>query len=168
MSPFILTLRLDAASSEHFNALRREHFPPERNHLDAHLTLFHALPAEEETRIRADLDEICAATPLPNLEYPRLRFLGKGTAVEVEAPAVVILRRELSQRWRAFLGAQDGQNIRPHVTIQNKVPPAQARALFDQLSQSWKPFEGVGEGLALWIYRGGPWESAGEWNFAAR
>ena len=32
--------------SERFDRLRAEHFPPERNHLAAHVTLFHALPGE--------------------------------------------------------------------------------------------------------------------------
>ena len=165
MQPFILTLQLDAASFEKFNALRQQHFPPSRNYLDAHLTLFHALPAASESQICADLDEICARTPPLQLHYPGLRFLGKGTAIEVEAPALVQLRRELSARWRALLGAQDSQVIKPHITIQNKVTPAKARALFDDLSEQWRPCDGNGVGLALWIYRGGPWEAAGQWRF---
>ncbi len=166
MQPFTLTLWLDADSSAKFNALRRQHFPRERNYLDAHLTLFHALPADAETRIRADLDEICGAISPLDLYYPDLRFLGKGTAIEVEAPAVVKLRRGLSNQWRDLLGAQDGRVIKPHITIQNKVAPEKARALFDELSDKWRPFGGRAEGLQLWRYKGGPWEAAGDWKFA--
>ena len=165
MQPLILTLWLDAQSTEKFNDLRRQHFPRERNYLDAHLTLFHALPAAAETRIRADLEEISARTPLLDLDYPNLRFLGKGSAVEVESRALVELRRELSSKWRDALGAQDSRVIKPHVTIQNKVSPDEARALFDQLSRDWQPFGGRGEGLLLWRYQGGPWEAAGQWKF---
>lgn len=62
MQPLILTLWLDDDAARHFNELRQRYFPRERNYLDAHLTLFHALPAVAEARIRADLDEICAHT----------------------------------------------------------------------------------------------------------
>ena len=161
MPPFILTLRLDADSQQTFNDLRRAHFPRERNYLDAHLTLFHALPAESEARLRAELDEVSARTAPLDLRYPGLRFLGKGSAIEVEAPGVVELRRELSARWRDILGAQDSRVIKPHITVQNKVTPAKARALFDELSQGWQPFDGRGEGLQLWRYQGGPWGRRG-------
>ena len=123
MQPLILTLKMDAASFERLDALRGQHFPRERNYLGAHLTLFHALPAEREAQVRADLAEVCAASAPMSLEFPALKFLGRGTAVEVRAPEVEALRRELSARWRAFLGAQDAQTIRPHVTLQNKVAP---------------------------------------------
>ena len=165
MQPFILTLWLDDESSAYFNDLRQQHFPRERNYLDAHLTLFHALPAESEAQIRADLDGVAAVGAPLDLRFPDLRFLGKGVAIEVEAPALVRLRRELSDKWRPLLGAQDARVIKPHITIQNKVTPAKARALFDELSEKWRSFEGCGIGLQLWRYQGGPWEAAGEWKF---
>ena len=56
MQPLIVTLTLDAPARERFDALRRRHFPPERNHLAAHLTLFHALPGELEQQVRQDLE----------------------------------------------------------------------------------------------------------------
>lgn len=165
MQPLILTLQLDAESFARLNTLRRQHFPPERNHLDAHITLFHALPAERETEIRAHLDHICARTAPLTLQFPRLRSLGKGVAVEVEAPELESLRRQLVSEWNGFLGPQDSQRIRPHVTICNKVSPEAARALFDELSLKWESFDGRGEGLQLWWYRGGPWEAAGLFPF---
>ena len=48
MPPLIVTALLDEVAQERFDRLRREHFPPERNHLDAHLTLFHRLPDDPE------------------------------------------------------------------------------------------------------------------------
>lgn len=166
MQPFILTLQLDAESFAYFNQLRQQYFPRERNYLDAHLTLFHALPADAEAQIRADLDAVGAVKAPRGLSYPNLRFLGKGTAIAVEAPALVQLRRELSNKWRPLLGAQDARVIQPHITIQNKVAAARARALFDELSEKWHPFDGRGTGLQLWRYQGGPWEAAGRWEFA--
>ena len=48
MPPLIVTALLDEVAQERFDRLRREHFPPERNQLDAHLTLFHRLPDDPE------------------------------------------------------------------------------------------------------------------------
>ena len=166
MQPFILTLWLDAESADYFNELRARHFPRERNYLDAHLTLFHALPAEAESQIRADLNAVAEVTPPLDLRFPDARFLGKGVAIEVEAPALVQLRRELSAKWRPLLGAQDARVIKPHITIQNKVTPAKARELFDEITAKWRSFDGRGIGLKLWRYKGGPWAAAGQWEFA--
>ena len=42
--PFIVTAELPGEIFSWVDGLRRAHFPPERNHLSAHVTLFHALP----------------------------------------------------------------------------------------------------------------------------
>ena len=54
--PLVATLIMEPAAATYFNELRQLHFPPERNHLKAHLTLFHALP--DEPWIIADLKEL--------------------------------------------------------------------------------------------------------------
>ncbi|HEX9995723.1 MAG TPA: 2'-5' RNA ligase family protein [Abditibacterium sp.] len=166
MPPLILTLKLDADSFSLLDALRKQHFPPDRNVLSAHLTLFHALPGENEAEISAQLVEIAARTEVLALNFSGARFLGKGVAIEVDSPRLVGLRRELSALWKPFLSAQDAQTIRPHVTIQNKVNPDEARPLFERTKRTWKPFEGRGEGFSLWRYMGGPWEKAHEFNFS--
>jgi 2'-5' RNA ligase len=147
------------------NQLRQQHFPPRRNFLSAHITLFHALPAEQETLVRDTLTEVCQRTPTIPLHFNSLRFLGRGVAIEVDSPPLLALRRELAAAWQDFLTPQDRQGYRPHVTIQNKVTPDMARHLFEGLSSTWEPFEGHSEALLLWRYRGGPWEAAGEFGF---
>src|SRR3546814_20545426 len=42
--PIIATATMGAADQRHFDALRAPHFPPERNHLPAPITLFHPPP----------------------------------------------------------------------------------------------------------------------------
>ncbi len=49
----------------------------------------------------------------------------------------------------------------PHVTIQNKVTPEQARLLLTTLSATFTPFSIDALGVDLWYYRDGPWENAG-------
>jgi hypothetical protein len=43
-APIIISALLGPEDFGWLNDLRRAHFPPERNQLDAHLTLFHHLP----------------------------------------------------------------------------------------------------------------------------
>lgn len=163
--PLILTLKLDPKTFDFFNQLRQQHFPPARNFLPAHITLFHALPGDQETKIKQTLQALCSQTAVLPLTFPDLRFLGKGVAVEVECPQFVQLRQQLAQHWHAWLSRQDQQKYRPHITLQNKVTADQARSLYEQLANDWNPLHGKGEGLLLWYYKGGPWELAGDFAF---
>jgi hypothetical protein len=52
--------------------------------------------------------------------------------------------------------------------VQNKVTPAEARALLSTLTASFAPFEALALGLDLWHYRGGPWELAARHPFTPR
>ena len=162
--PQILTLVLDEPSQERFDALRREHFPPERNHLQAHVTLFHALPGEQERALAADLDEL-ARRPAYDVDVVRVRSLGRGVAYDLRSPVLAAQRQELARRWSPWLTRQDAAPHAPHVTVQNKVDPQTARELHASLAASFTP-EGVpARGLGLWRYLGGPWAPEGEHPF---
>ncbi len=166
-APLVLTLALDAEAAAWLEALRRAHFPPERNLVPAHVTLFHALPGEAIGEVRARLAAECAAVaPGLSVRLGPPRLLGRGVALAVEAPpAVAALRARLAAAWRDRLTRQDAQGWRPHATVQNKVAPEAARALHAALLAALPPREGRAEGLSLWRYRGGPWEPAAAFRF---
>lgn len=165
-APLILTVQLDDASFAHFQAMRQRHFPPARNHIPAHLTLFHHLPGARIGWITQELARLAqASAPVPG-RVAGLRFLGKGVAYEIDCPEIERLRAVLSGVFADHLTPQDRQRIRPHVTIQNKVAPADARRLFDDLSAGFQPFAVQATGFLLWRYRGGPWDAAGRFPFA--
>lgn len=164
--PLIVTLKLDAVSFERLDGLRRMHFPPERNFLSAHVTLFHALPGSELAKIRSHLEQISASTPILNLAFPRVRMLGRGVAIEVMSPGLQALHDRLAACFNAWLTPQDRQGVRPHVTIQNKVSVQEARELHDALAPEWKMPPGQAAGLLLWEYKGGPWLGIEEFSFA--
>ena len=157
--PLILTLKIDDTTFTQLDGLRQAHFPPERNFLAAHITLFHALPGEQTDRICATLQTLCAATPAIALALPGVRFLGRGVALIVESPPLLRLRGQLADTWQEWLTPQDRQRYQPHVTIQNKVTAPVARNLYEELRTTWQPLAGLGEGLLLWRYLGGPWEA---------
>ncbi|MDP9458053.1 MAG: phosphoesterase HXTX [Actinobacteria bacterium] len=156
---------MDEASQERFDRLREAHFPPERNYLSAHLTLFHHLPGDREGEVVEEIREACGRQQPITLRAAGLLFMGRGVAYKLEAPELVGLRRRLAKAWEPFLTNQDRQGLRPHVTVQNKVSPEKARALHRELEGSFSPFEIRGEGLLLWRYLGGPWEPVGEYPF---
>jgi hypothetical protein len=165
-APLILTLGLDEASFARLEGLRRAHFPPHLNRIPAHVTLFHALPGDEEPAILLRLAEVVRDTaPLP-LRVAAVMPLGRGTALRLEAPGAAALRARLAEGWRDWLTPQDRGGWRPHVTVQNKVAPEEARRLQEELRARFAPWEGRAEGLLLWRYRGGPWEAAGRFGFA--
>ena len=156
MTPsFVVTLQIDDASFAWLNALRRAHFPPARNMLDAHLTLFHKLDADGIAVIARTLAS-CDRRDI-ELTFSGFMSLGRGVAVAVTAPALIDLRKRLTQELGVRLSAQDRQPFRPHVTIQNKVEPAQARALLTRLASDFAPRQGFGHAVQCWEYLGGPW-----------
>lgn len=158
-APLILTLTLAEASQAFFDEQRRRYFPPKINYLRAHLTLFHALPGAEENSISQHLAEVAAAQPGPlPLQVTGLKFMGRGVMYTLTNPDLPALHRGLQRQWQAWLSAQDQQGLRAHITVQNKVDPAVARALHEELAAGFQPFEAQGTGLALWAYKGGPWE----------
>lgn len=166
--PLILTLALDAESQAFFNKLRQQHFPPARNFLAAHVTLFHHLPGAQHAAIADSLTAVAAEQALLPLAVTGLRFLGRGVAYTLENRTLQTLHKHLQTHWQPYLTPQDQQKLSPHVTVQNKVDPATARALHAKLSADFQPFEATGTGLQLWAYRGGPWEALEHFAFENR
>ncbi|ANY06904.1 2'-5' RNA ligase family protein [Pseudonocardia sp. HH130630-07] len=163
--PLVLTALLDDDTQGRLDDLRERHFPPERNHLAAHLTLFHALPGDAATEVAADVLAAAERVPLP-ARVDGLRLLGRGVAYTVACPDLVALRRGLASRWAARLSRQDTGKSDLHVTVQNKVDPAVARALHDDLAAAFTPWTATVTGLALWRYAGGPWEPGPRFTFS--
>lgn len=163
--PLIATLRLDPEAQDRFDALRRAHFPAGRNVLAAHVTLFHALPADAADLVRADVAYVARRTPF-ELMVVDVRSLGRGVAYVLSSPLLDALRGDLAARWRSHLTRQDAQGFRAHVTVQNKVTPEAARALLTRLRADFVPWTARAEGLDLWRYADGPWEPDGGAAFA--
>ncbi|WP_369131980.1 2'-5' RNA ligase family protein [Modestobacter sp. I12A-02662] len=159
-----MTLLLDDVSQQHFDRLRAAHFPVARNHLAAHVTLFHALPGERVADVRGEL-AAAAGRPAFDVAVTGVRFLGRGVAYDLAAPELTALRDRLAAAFAADLTPQDRQWRRPHVTVQNKVDPAVARALHARLAAGFQPWTAEARGLGLWWYRGGPWEPVDAYRF---
>ncbi|WP_326524147.1 2'-5' RNA ligase family protein [Sphingomonas sp.] len=164
-APLIVTAVIGLADAAALDALRRANFPPERNHIAAHLTLFHHLPPSIGDELRARLAEAARAPP-PRAWLGGVMSLGRGVAYRVESPDLAAIRADLADVFGSLLTPQDRAGWRPHVTIQNKVTPVEARALHAALSHGFARRPLAIAGLASWWYRGGPWEPHSRHNFA--
>ena len=165
-APLILSAVLDAPVQQRLDALRRAHFPPERNHLDAHVTLFHHLPGTEE-------DAVAAAVAAAVRGRRRRRWTSRACARSAAAsrscsprPSWPGSAPDLARTWAPWLTAQDRAKRDLHVTVQNKVSPQAARALLAELTAGFVPERTRAVALALWRYRGGPWEPVARFAFA--
>ena len=94
--------------------------------------------------------------------------LGGGVAFRVVSPDLDRIRLDLADSFRGLLGAQDAGGWRPHITIQNKVAPRQARALIANLERDFRPRPLSISGLGLHRYLEGPWERLGAYAFRRR
>lgn len=159
--PIIVTAQFDAGADALFQRRRQEFFPPQLNFIPAHLTLFHNLPGDREREVVAGIAAAIEGQPPVVVHVPALMSLGRGVAYRLGSDELMSLRGRMVQRFDGMLVRQDRQGFRPHVTIQNKVSPAQAKGTRAILEREFAPFDATIEAIQLWHYRGGPWSPIG-------
>jgi hypothetical protein len=161
-NPFILTAALPPDLAGFAEGLRRAHYPAEKNHLHAHVTLFHAFAPSLLDELRDFLPKVAREFAAPEGAVKGVMDLGKGTAIALEAPQLLDLRALIAEHFHGSLTSQDLYEPRPHITIQNKVTKDEARALQAALAPDLASWIAKGRfafpALELWHYRGGPWE----------
>lgn len=160
----IVTADFGPADFAWLDGLRRHHFPPERNLVPAHLTLFRALPPSAEDEAKRQLALHAAAAP-PAALIAGLMDLGGGVAFRVVSDDLERIRREIGSHFHGSLSSQDSAGWRPHVTIQNKVSSSTARGLLAVLERDFSPRPLAIAALSLHRYVGGPWEAVARYPF---
>jgi hypothetical protein len=160
----IVTAELAPPDFSWIEGLRRAHYPVERNLVPAHLTMFHALPPSAETEVRGRLARMVLRRA-PAATVAGLMDLGGGVALRIVSAELDDIRDELASALHGLLGAQDSGGWRPHVTIQNKVPPKQARALKETLERTFRPRPLLISGLGLQRYEEGRWQKLAAYPF---
>ncbi len=163
--PLILTALVEAGTQARFEALRRAHYPAALNQVPAHISLFHHLPGSELDAVKRRLKAVCAEVPPPEIAVTGFKFMGRGFGYKLRAPLLEDVRAELAAGWDTLLIPQDRAGFQPHMTIQNKVPPAEARATLAALERDFMPFATHAMAIAVWRYLGGPWEALGQVAF---
>lgn len=156
---------MGTADQLYFNNLRAAHYPPERNHLAAHITLFHQLPPSSLNELDRLIRRLSSDTPPPAARLREIYSLGGGVAFRIDSPDLLAIRARIADHFAGMLTLQDQGTPRLHITVQNKVEPAEARALLAELAASFQPRALKIAGLAAHHYLGGPWQPAFARNF---
>ncbi|MDQ4088259.1 MAG: 2'-5' RNA ligase family protein [Pseudomonadota bacterium] len=154
--PLIVTAELRREDFAWLDALRRRHYPPERNQVPAHLTLFRSIAPSAERELRQILATE-AQGRAPAAMIAGVMDMGTGVALRVSSDELDGVREEIAFRLHGLLSAQDAAGWSAHVTIQNKVDRHAARQLIGTLATiQRRPLKIAG--LGLHRYLGGPWE----------
>jgi len=164
-APLIVTARLPRDLHARYTALRKAHFPAERNYLEAHVTLFHALPAMCEAEACTYLRRLAAEFAPIDGHVEGIMSLGRGTAVKLISADMLLLRELIADHFHGLLTQQDQHRPRLHVTIQNKVSGKEAKALQAALAGTIEHRDFQFTGVDLFRYRGGPWEKVKGFDF---
>ncbi len=164
-APFIVTAELPGDIFAWADGLRREHFPPERNKLAAHVTLFHSFAPSLREELSRMLGGVAAAYAPSPARVDGLMNLGTGTALAIASPGMDSIREAIADHFHGSLTRQDAQRLRLHITIQNKVSTEAAKALQRALAAHFRPREFRFRGLGLHIYRGTHWDALAQWSF---
>jgi 2'-5' RNA ligase superfamily len=163
-APLIVTALMGPEDFNWADGLRRAHFPPERNVLRAHLTMFHHIAPSLEAELLSAVKRLAKAAP-PSARLAAPYSLGGGVAYRIDSSDLCGIRELLAEQFWDALIPQDRAPWRPHITVQNKVKADQARALLAALSNTFTPRHFEIAGLAVFRYLGGPWEPVGAWRF---
>lgn len=156
--PFIVTAALPAGIQSWADTLRREHYPEERNHLHAHVTMFHSFAPSLFDELKDFLPQVAREFAPPEAQITGVMDLGKGTAIALQSEPLLALRSLIAEHFQGSLTAQDLHEPRLHITIQNKVTKAEARALQADLAATIEERRFAFPALELHLYKQGPWE----------
>lgn len=165
--PLLIVAELPFAIHAWADAIRRAHYPPERNRLDAHVTLFHGLPSlahDEIVRLLGDL----ARLPPPPARITGIMDLERGTAFAVESPEMVAIHADMAERLHGLVQQKDTRPLRLHITVQNKVAPPAARALQAELTATLAPRAFRFHGFGLYGWTGDLWRQMRVFAFRGR
>lgn len=172
-SVYVLTLLTDTKHHQTITKMREKYFPPRLNRLEAHLTLFHALPGSKlEDSIKPVLSEVSENTaPFPILAAKPFR-LNKGIAIGVPkmkgGDDARQVHTQLKHAWKEFLSRQDGGGFAAHYTIMNKVDDESVvQKALSEVEAQWRGCRGTAEGLSLFLYERGNWVHVEDYRFSA-
>lgn len=168
-NPFILTAALPPDVAAWADGLRKAHFPPERNHLHAHVTMFHSFAPSLLEELKSYLPRMASEFAPPEGRISGVMDLGSGTAIRLDAPQLLTMRGQIADHFHGCLTDQDLHEPRPHITIQNKVTKQAARKLQAELKPMLEPWMDRGAfvfpAMELHRYLGGPWEHVKSFSF---
>lgn len=162
--PLIVTAEFSASDFSWLEGLRRANYPAELNRVPAHLTMFQGLPPSAVAEVKDQLARHTSG-PRPQATVAGLMNLGRGVAFRIVSGGLDLIRDSIADHFHGLLSAPDAGGWRPHVTIQNKVTPPEAKALIAAIERDFRPRPLEIAALSVHRYRGGPWETLATYRF---
>lgn len=162
--PLVVTISLDKVSHDYFTDLRNTHYPKYCNYLEAHLTLFHRLPAD--IMLIDEALKKAAARPIINMEATGIKNIINGVFYTIESAELLALHKKLQHSFKPWLITKDRKKLWPHITIQNKVTAYKASQTYALLLPDFKPVTLQGTGFTVWQYCKGPWKLLQQYPFS--
>ncbi|KAH7236718.1 2'-5' RNA ligase superfamily-domain-containing protein [Fusarium redolens] len=169
---YILTLLTDKRHHDEMTALRRQWFPSRLLKVDAHITLFHALPGSKLSEVKADITNVAARTARFPIAVGNqdVYEMGKGVGIQLYAgqKRALSIRSELRGKWEPFLSDQDRrEKWRGHYTVMNKQDDKEeVQKCLEYLKDGHIDSKGTVEGLSLWLYDRGWWQENEVFKFS--
>ncbi|GAA5831098.1 hypothetical protein JCM3766R1_006234 [Sporobolomyces carnicolor] len=171
-SVYPLSLRVSPSLHDPINQLRKRYFPAHRLRVDAHLTLFHALPHSRLDDVKQTLDRVARETRAFKISAGKTFKMGEqGVAIDpgVGTAEGKDVHARLREDWSEFLSQQDSKPFRAHWTIMNKEDDKEKVETALREVREWEAQggskEGEADGLVLWRYNHGEWVLEKEWDF---
>jgi hypothetical protein len=172
---YILTLFTDKGHHQTMTALRRQWFPSRILKVDAHVTLFHALPGSRLAELKQDIAAVAERTEKFDIAVgvKGVFEMGKGVGINVSNAdgfqnKAAGIRSELRNKWEPFLSDQDRrEKWRGHYTIMNKQDDKEeVHKCLAYLKEGNANSKGTVEGLSLWLYDRGWWKEDEVFKFS--
>ncbi len=165
--PLVLTFSMEEVSFDRLDTWRSKYFPKERNHLKAHLTIYHQLPGQRIHELRELLSAVSQLQTAIPVKFSSLLLRQGFLGVRVESEKLNETKLNLDKILDSYLRVQDRKEYKPHVTLSNFGSPKEALRSFAELEKIFVPWDGYLTGMALFHYRGGPWEHDSSYFFDA-
>ncbi|KAJ3524660.1 hypothetical protein NM208_g11971 [Fusarium decemcellulare] len=171
---YILTLLTDSHHHGAMTALRKQWFPSQLLKVDAHVTLFHALPGSKLHEIQEDIAAIAARTSKFEVKVGKENVfeMGKGVGINISnhdngQRKAASIHAELRNKWESFLSDQDKrEKWRGHYTIMNKEDDKEmVGECLAYLKSGHAESRGTVEGLSLFLYDRGWWREGEVFKF---
>ncbi|EMC98123.1 hypothetical protein BAUCODRAFT_51958, partial [Baudoinia panamericana UAMH 10762] len=172
---YVLTVQTDKGHHDRMTRLRTRYFPAHLNKLEAHLTLFHALPASKlQGSIIPALEDVASRTSPYKVVASKVMRMKRGMGIVIAknqgASQTQQVHRQLKGRWEAegWLSEQDRGGCHVHYTVMNKVDDeAEVIQAQQELERTFRADTGTAEGLGLWKYERGWWHWERGFSFDA-
>ncbi|KAI8630619.1 hypothetical protein F5Y19DRAFT_474415 [Xylariaceae sp. FL1651] len=164
---YVLTLQTDPAHQARMSELRARYFPPHLLKVNAHITLFHALPGSLFSVVVSDLASLSSSIPPFHIRAAKPFRMARGVGVSVSGlETAERVFRELQTRWWDSLSQQDRRKFRGHYTLMNKADDEDTvGGCLRELRREIGGCEGMAIGLSLWRYEGGWWQHERDFGF---